>query len=424
MKPLFSRFLFHTVITAFLIGAFGCDSAGLIGEIEEPELLLPEHTFFVAQNLNRTRNGEIYRFTVYADRVEQDQVLRFYEGDARIDEEIRSIGTTESGAVLVYTDAHGLWRSTDSGQSFERIETELPLTPVRLYGIGGQTVQAAGYADGSYAVSQSQDEGLTWSTPVALKRWVEQDFHSNDLDASSATVYVIDERGTIWQSEAGWPWQKVSSLPSAMLIEGKEGACSTSVRNYSALSLRGSVIVVGGRLERLTCGSVGTRAFVAISRDGGSSWIAGASPVDPYQEDSPYLTNYFSTVSNLLVEEAGTVLARLGLLNGIMWRFDERSATSTAGHGAFARTSDAWSEVRPRDRRSDAFIGGNGDVWLVRGNLQMAIQPGTASIDSRRMPRGLYYTFDRWETTEVLGLGSPHEVISRYVKDAAYLPTR
>lgn len=208
--------------------------------------------------------------------------------DADVASRLQQVDIVEDGIGLAVAPAGRLWRSTDGGLVWNRVES-----PVEMAGAVDLRADGVGLvADFRGGVARTTDGGLSWQTI------------ETGTNAALGCVVWVDERTAITAGEvvlrstdAGLTWSRLD-VPdlkyyaaafaddargilvggAGMILRTEDGGAAWTPQWLPATAmLRGAAWV--DRSRAVVVGSAGT---ILRSDDGGRTWAAVASPTDQH----------------------------------------------------------------------------------------------------------------------------------------------
>lgn len=264
--------------------------------------------------------------------------LDFGSGDPNLNIHVTAVALHPDEADLIFagTHYHGLLRTRDGGQTWERIATELPAGAVQALAVDAAT--GVVYAGTSQGVYQTADRGDSW-TVTAL------DAHAITLltvGGSDPTLYAgigssgllrSDDGGARFQrasSGLGGAWGHVAVGPTGTLHFGANGVfTSTDGGGHWSLSAGGlhdsGITVIAAHPLNPQRLFVGTPHGVSVSHDGGHTWQATGLQ----QEPAPY--SFSTEVRALAIAPGNPDRLHAGTWSGLFtsrdggatWRLDD-----------------------------------------------------------------------------------------------------
>lgn len=119
-------------------------------------------------------------------------------GDRREPAMVGSLGTT----TLIYSNGHGIFRSTDSGTTWTLVSPENPLTRIPVY------FRTAHYLGTSKGLLVSRDRGATWKSLGSAVSIRQGPF----FGANEKNMVVAGDDGVFRTIDGGINWLRVSGL--------------------------------------------------------------------------------------------------------------------------------------------------------------------------------------------------------------------
>lgn len=160
---------------------------------------------------------------------------------------------------------------------------------------GGTATPAAAYL----AVSHSDDDGATWSTPVLASGRVA------GIERDRAWLAVDTEPTSRFFSSVYVSWTGFSSVggTAVMVSVSTDGGASFGLRRRVGTGGQGSYVITGRDGSAYVAFEQGSSQVVAISRDGGNGWaapvtVAGVTEIEDPIPGSNFRTNSFPTIAD------------------------------------------------------------------------------------------------------------------------------
>jgi photosystem II stability/assembly factor-like uncharacterized protein len=174
-----------------------------------------------------------------------------------------SLAEAQTGPDLLAVQG-GLWRSADSGISWQNIADPMDVNAQHAFMIPN----AAGtiFYEGESNLHVSTDSGKTWSVDDSTI----QARRIGHLEIAGSTIYANDVDGGLWvSSDSGATWRHTVDAYSAISGEGRV------VINLFAINPSNPLLLVGTGDYRTGTKDPGT----FMSQDGGLTWAHAANPL-------------------------------------------------------------------------------------------------------------------------------------------------